>query len=155
MHAFVQVREAMLSASGKLILLAKLLPKLRAEGHRVLLFSQFAIMLTILAEFLSTRGYTFERLDGGVTGDARQAAIDRFCTPGSSTFAFLLSTRAGGVGINLTAADTCILYDSDWNPQVCRMHVHTVICMRTCAHAQADTPSFDSGWTPGPLDPAE
>ena len=52
-----------------------------------------------------------------VTGDARQAAIDRFCRPGSDTFAFLLSTRAGGVGINLTAADTCILFDSDWNPQ--------------------------------------
>ena len=75
-------------------------------------------MLTILAEFLTTRGYTYERLDGGITGDARQAAIDRFCAPGSDTFVFLLSTRAGGVGINLVAADTCILYDSDWNPQV-------------------------------------
>ena len=74
-------------------------------------------MLTILAEFLRSRGYSHERLDGGVTGDARQAAIDRFCRPGSAIFAFLLSTRAGGVGINLVAADTCILFDSDWNPQ--------------------------------------
>ena len=53
-----------------------------------------------------------------MTGDARQAAIDRYCRAGSDIFAFLLSTRAGGVGINLTAADTCILFDSDWNPQV-------------------------------------
>ena len=83
----------------------------------MLLFSQFAIMLAILGEFLDARGFSFERLDGGVTGDARQAAIDRFCAPGSDTFAFLLSTRAGGVGINLTAADTVILFDSDWNPQ--------------------------------------
>ena len=80
-------------------------------------FSQFATMLSILAELLAVRGYSHERLDGSVTGDARQAAIDRFCRPGATTFAFLLSTRAGGVGINLTAADTVIIYDSDWNPQ--------------------------------------
>ena len=60
----------------------------------------------------------YEQLDGSVRGDRRQAAIDRYCKQGSDIFAFLLSTRAGGVGINLTAADTCILYDSDWNPQV-------------------------------------
>ena len=112
-----EAREAMLSASGKLILLDKLLPKLRREGHRVLLFSQFAMMLTLLAEFLSARDYSFEMLHGAITGEHRQAAIDRFCKPGSETFAFLLSTRAGGVGINLTAADTCIIFDSDWNPQ--------------------------------------
>ena len=100
-----------------LILLDKLLPKLKSEGHRVLIFSQFVMVLRLLGEFLTTRGYSFEQLDGSVTGDTRQAAIDRFCKPGSDIFAFLLSTRAGGVGINLTAADTCILYDSDWNPQ--------------------------------------
>ena len=112
-----EAREAMTNASGKLILLDKLLPKLKSEGHRVLIFSQFVMVLQLLGEFLTTRGYSFEQLDGSVTGDTRQAAIDRFCKPGSDIFAFLLSTRAGGVGINLTAADTCILYDSDWNPQ--------------------------------------
>ncbi|KAL1504942.1 hypothetical protein AB1Y20_008709 [Prymnesium parvum] len=112
-----EANAVMLEASGKLVLLDKLLPKLRAEGHRVLIFSQFVIMLHLLADFLSTRSYAFERLDGSVTGDARQAAIDRYCKPGSDCFAFLLSTRAGGVGINLTVADTCIIFDSDWNPQ--------------------------------------
>ena len=112
-----QVREAMLAASGKLVLLDKLLPKLRSEGRRVLIFSQFTMMLALLGEFLDARGFTYVQLDGSVTGDARQAAIDRFCKPGSSIFAFLLSTRAGGVGINLIAADTCIIFDSDWNPQ--------------------------------------
>ena len=61
--------------------------------------------------------FSYERLDGSVTGDKRQAAIDRFCAHNSSTFLFLLGTRAGGVGINLTAADTVIIYDPDWNPQ--------------------------------------
>ena len=61
--------------------------------------------------------YTYERIDGRVRGNLRQAAIDRFCKPDSDRFVFLLCTRAGGLGINLTAADTCIIYDSDWNPQ--------------------------------------
>ena len=83
----------------------------------MLIFSQFRIMLALLDEFLSMRGYSYEQLDGSVTGDSRQAAIDRFCAEGSPTFLFLLGTRAGGVGINLTAADTVIIYDPDWNPQ--------------------------------------
>ena len=64
-----EAREAMLSASGKLILLDKLLPKLRQEGHRVLIFSQFAMMLNLLAEFIHTRGYSYERIDGSITGE--------------------------------------------------------------------------------------
>ena len=71
-------------------------PESKSSRAPLPLYSQFAIMLNILAEFLSTGGYSFERLDGSITGDLRQAAIDRFCKPGSSTFAFLLSTRAGG-----------------------------------------------------------
>ena len=107
--------------SGKLILLDKLLPRLKQEGHRVLLFSQFKIMLDILEDYLKARGMQFERIDGSITGRKRQQAIDRFQAPSSESraapFIMLLSTRAGGVGITLTAADTCIIVDSDWNPQ--------------------------------------
>jgi len=109
--------DSLLKASGKCVLLDKLLPKLKAEGHRVLIFSQMVRVLDLLSDYLRERRYSHERLDGTVRGDLRQAAIDRFCKPGSDTFAFLLSTRAGGLGINLIAADTCIIFDSDWNPQ--------------------------------------
>eukprot|EP00949_MAST-11_sp_MAST-11-sp1_P000467 g467.t1 len=109
--------QRMVDVSGKLVLIDKLLPKLRARKHRVLIFSQFKIMLDILQQYLVGRGYPYERIDGGVHGDLRQLAIDRFCDPDSDSFIFLLSTKAGGVGINLTAADTVIIYDSDWNPQ--------------------------------------
>ena len=105
------------AASGKMVLLDKLLPKLKEEGHRVLLFSQFNNMLTLLSDLLSARGYSHERLDGSLRGNTRAAAIERFNKPGSNIFAFLLSTKAGGIGINLTAADTVIIVDSDWNPQ--------------------------------------
>lgn len=84
---------------------------------QVLIFSQFIGMLDMIQEFLSLRGHRHERLDGRTTANERQKAIDRFNREPTS-FIFLLSTRAGGVGINLTAADTCIIYDSDWNPQV-------------------------------------
>lgn len=107
----------LVSASGKLVLIAKLLPKLRAEGHKVLIFSQFVVMLDILEEWLLHNRYEFERIDGSVHGNQRQGAIDRFMEPDSDRFVFLLSTRAGGLGINLTAADTVIIFDSDWNPQ--------------------------------------
>ena len=73
-------------------------------------------MLDILEDFLEYLGYKFERIDGNVTGPERQQAIDRFNTPNSPHFVFLLSTRAGGLGINLATADTVVIYDSDWNP---------------------------------------
>eukprot|EP01029_Cantina_marsupialis_P031516 TRINITY_DN912_c1_g1_i2.p1 TRINITY_DN912_c1_g1~~TRINITY_DN912_c1_g1_i2.p1 ORF type:complete len:1876 (-),score=622.51 TRINITY_DN912_c1_g1_i2:229-5856(-) len=107
----------LLRCSGKMVLLDKLLPKLRAEGHKVLIFSQFVRMLNLIEELLQHRGYPMERLDGSVRGNERQEAIDRFNDISGNSFAFLLSTRAGGVGINLTAADTVIIFDSDWNPQ--------------------------------------
>lgn len=112
-----QIRELLVTSSGKLILLDKLLPLLQEGGHRVLVFSQFKIMLDILQDYLALRGFKFERIDGNITGNERQAAIDRFCATSSQAFVMLISTRAGGVGINLTAADTVIIYDSDWNPQ--------------------------------------
>ena len=73
--------------------------------------------LDILEDYLICKKYLFERIDGRVRGNLRQAAIDRFSKPDSDRFVFLLCTRAGGLGINLTAADTVIIFDSDWNPQ--------------------------------------
>ena len=111
------VLQSMLDSSGKMVLLDKLLPKLRSQGHKVLVFSQMVRMLDIIQDYLTLKGYSFERIDGGVKINERQAAIDRFSAPGSDRFIFLICTRAGGFGINLTAADTVIIYDSDWNPQ--------------------------------------
>ncbi|KAM7384816.1 hypothetical protein PAMA_011936 [Pampus argenteus] len=103
-------------AAGKLMLLQKMMRKLKDGGHRVLIFSQMTKMLDLLEDFLENEGYKYERIDGGITGGMRQEAIDRFNAPGAQQFAFLLSTRAGGLGINLATADTVIIYDSDWNP---------------------------------------
>jgi chromodomain-helicase-DNA-binding protein 4 len=107
---------AMTKAAGKLELLEKMLRCLKKQGHRVLIFSQMTKMLDILEDFLDGSGYKYERIDGGITGNLRQEAIDRFNAPGAPQFVFLLSTRAGGLGINLATADTVIIYDSDWNP---------------------------------------
>uniref|UniRef100_A0A8C2KIT0 Chromodomain helicase DNA binding protein 4a n=1 Tax=Cyprinus carpio TaxID=7962 RepID=A0A8C2KIT0_CYPCA len=103
-------------ASGKLLLLHKMLRKLKEGGHRVLIFSQMTKMLDLLEDFLENEGYKYERIDGSITGGMRQEAIDRFNAPGAPQFVFLLSTRAGGLGINLATADTVVIYDSDWNP---------------------------------------
>ena len=111
-----RMEENIIPTSGKMVLLDKLLPKLKAEGHKVLIFSQMVRMLDLIGEFCDFRNYTHERLDGRVSGNDRQKGIDRF-NKDKDSFLFLLSTRAGGVGINLTAADTVIIFDSDWNPQ--------------------------------------
>uniref|UniRef100_A0A674DLG3 Chromodomain helicase DNA binding protein 3 n=1 Tax=Salmo trutta TaxID=8032 RepID=A0A674DLG3_SALTR len=103
-------------ASGKLTLLQKMMRKLKDQGHRVLVFSQMTKMLDLLEDFLDFEGYKYERIDGGITGALRQEAIDRFNAPGAPQFCFLLSTRAGGLGINLATADTVVIFDSDWNP---------------------------------------
>ncbi|XP_028452934.1 chromodomain-helicase-DNA-binding protein 4 isoform X5 [Perca flavescens] len=107
---------ALTKAAGKLLLLQKMMRKLKDGGHRVLIFSQMTKMLDLLEDFLENEGYKYERIDGGITGGMRQEAIDRFNAPGAPQFAFLLSTRAGGLGINLATADTVVIYDSDWNP---------------------------------------
>lgn len=104
--------------AGKMVLLDKLLPKLKERDSRVLIFSQMTRLLDILEDYLMYRGYLYCRIDGNTGGEDRDASIDAFNKPGSEKFVFLLSTRAGGLGINLATADIVILYDSDWNPQV-------------------------------------
>ncbi|XP_070207054.1 chromodomain-helicase-DNA-binding protein 4-like isoform X3 [Littorina saxatilis] len=107
---------ALIKACGKLELMSKMLRHIYGTEHRVLIFSQMTRMLDILEDFMEAEGYKYERIDGGVTGSLRQEAIDRFNSKESQAFVFLLSTRAGGLGINLATADTVVIYDSDWNP---------------------------------------
>ncbi|VDK84847.1 unnamed protein product [Litomosoides sigmodontis] len=109
--------QQLLKSSGKLILLDKLLCRLQETGHRVLIFSQMVMMLDIMQEYLQLRRFPSQRLDGSMRSDLRKAALDHFNAPNSPDFCFLLSTRAGGLGINLATADTVIIFDSDWNPQ--------------------------------------
>ena len=90
--------------------------KLLRNSDVMITSSQMTRMLDILEDFLEYLGYQFERIDGNVTGPERQQAIDRFNTPKAPQYIFLLSTRAGGLGINLATADTVVIYDSDWNP---------------------------------------
>ena len=106
--------EHLVENAGKMILLDKLLPRLQKRESRVLIFSQMTRMLDVLEDYMGFRGYSYCRIDGNTQGDDREAAIDAFNAPGSSKFVFLLSTRAGGLGINLATADTVVLYDSDW-----------------------------------------
>ncbi|XP_078168036.1 putative chromatin-remodeling complex ATPase chain [Carex rostrata] len=108
----------LITNAGKMALLDKLLPKLKERDSRVLIFSQMTRLLDILEDYLMYRGYLYCRIDGNTGGEDRDAFIEAFNRPGSEKFVFLLSTRAGGLGINLATADVVILYDSDWNPQV-------------------------------------
>ncbi|XP_045832721.1 ISWI chromatin-remodeling complex ATPase CHR11-like isoform X2 [Trifolium pratense] len=107
----------LITNAGKMVLMDKLLPKLKERDSRVLIFSQMTRLLDILEDYLMFRGYQYCRIDGNTGGDDRDASIEAFNKPGSEKFVFLLSTRAGGLGINLATADVVILYDSDWNPQ--------------------------------------
>ena len=112
------IDEGIVTTSGKMIVLDKLLQKLKSEGRKVLIFSQFTSMLHVLQDFLNLRGYKFLRLDGSTSVARRRYEIACFQNPKSDLLAYLISTRAGGLGINLTAADTVVLYDSDWNPAI-------------------------------------
>lgn len=107
--------QELIPQAGKLKELDKLLPQLKTDGHRVLIFSQFTMVLDVLEEYLAIRGQTFLRLDGSTPVTERQSLINQY-TQDPSIFIFLLSTRAGGLGINLTAADTVIIHDIDFNP---------------------------------------
>ncbi|KAK4501861.1 hypothetical protein PRZ48_007670 [Zasmidium cellare] len=102
--------------AGKFELLDRILPKFKATGHRVLLFFQMTQIMNIMEDFLRFRGIKYLRLDGSTKADDRSDLLKEFNAPGSEYFCFLLSTRAGGLGLNLQTADTVIIYDSDWNP---------------------------------------
>jgi len=99
----------LIDASSKFQLLEIMLPKLRERGHRVLLFSQFLNQLDLVEDFLTGLDLPYQRLDGSIGSLEKQKRIDAFNAPNSPLFAFLLSTRAGGVGINLATADTVII----------------------------------------------
>ncbi|KAJ2932680.1 hypothetical protein H1R20_g4415, partial [Candolleomyces eurysporus] len=111
-----ETHDKLIYASAKFRLLKSLLPKLKARGHRVLLFSQFVLALDIIEDFLRGEGFKFLRLDGNTKGTERQKCMDEYNKPDSEYFIFLLTTRAGGVGINLFSADTVIIFDPDFNP---------------------------------------
>ncbi|XP_022955377.1 chromatin structure-remodeling complex protein SYD-like isoform X1 [Cucurbita moschata] len=103
---------------GKLEMLDRILPKLKATDHRVLFFSTMTRLLDVMEEYLHWKQYRYLRLDGHTSGGDRGALIESFNQQNSPYFIFLLSIRAGGVGVNLQAADTVIIFDTDWNPQV-------------------------------------
>ncbi|KAI0721210.1 P-loop containing nucleoside triphosphate hydrolase protein [Fomitopsis betulina] len=109
--------EHIIENSGKLVILDKLLNNMKAKGSRVLIFSQMSRMLDILEDYCVFRRYKYCRIDGSTAHEDRILAIDEYNKPDSEKFIFLLTTRAGGLGINLTTADIVVLYDSDWNPQ--------------------------------------
>ncbi|KAF4732973.1 hypothetical protein FOZ62_015377, partial [Perkinsus olseni] len=111
------IDESLIRICGKMMALDGILPKLRATGHRVLIFSQMTKLLNILELYLTFRNFRYLRLDGSTGADDRERRIELFNSPNSNYFAFILSTRAGGLGINLQTADTVIIFDSDWNPQ--------------------------------------
>ena len=103
---------------AKIEVLDRILLKLKASGHRVLIFCTMTRLLDVLETYLEWRGLGYLRLDGSTSSNDRGALVDSFNAPDSPAFAFLLSVRAGGVGLNLQAADTVIFYDTDWNPQM-------------------------------------
>jgi ATP-dependent helicase STH1/SNF2 len=102
--------------AGKFELLDRVLPKFKASGHRVLMFFQMTQIMNIMEDFLRLRGFKYLRLDGSTKSDDRSDLLKQFNALNSEYFCFLLSTRAGGLGLNLQTADTVIIYDSDWNP---------------------------------------
>lgn len=109
--------EHLIFNSGKMLILDKILTKMQEQGSRVLIFSQMSRVLDILEDYCVFRAHKYCRIDGSTAHEDRIAAIDNYNAPGSEKFIFLLTTRAGGLGINLTSADIVVLYDSDWNPQ--------------------------------------
>lgn len=109
--------EHLIDNAGKMVMLDKILTRMKGQGSRVLIFSQMSRVLDILEDYCVFRDHKYCRIDGSTAHEDRIAGIDEYNRPGSEKFVFLLTTRAGGLGINLTSADIVILFDSDWNPQ--------------------------------------
>ena len=109
--------EHIVNNAGKMLVLDKLLPKLQEQGSRVLIFTQMTRILDILEDYCWFRGHKYCRIDGQTAHELRDEQIQAYNAPNSEKFIFMLSTRAGGLGINLYTADIVIIYDSDWNPQ--------------------------------------
>ncbi len=110
--------EHIITSSGKMMFLDKLLKKMFQEKNQCLIFSGFTSMLDILEDYCIFRKYNYCRLDGNTDLDERERFIEQFTQPNSEKFIFLISTRAGGLGLNLMTANIVVLYDSDWNPQI-------------------------------------
>lgn len=110
--------EHLVTNSGKMMFLDKLLIKASAQKEQVLIFSGFTSMLDIMEDYLMMRKYGYCRIDGSMDLADREQGINDFSAPNSDKLVFLISTRAGGLGINLATANHVVLYDSDWNPQI-------------------------------------
>ena len=107
------MNDLLIRSSGKVALLDRMLPKLKAAGHRILMFTQMTQVMTILEDYFAYRGYLSLRLDGSTPADEREKRMYRFNSPDSPYFIFLLSTRAGGLGLNLTAVrSNCLSFSS-------------------------------------------
>jgi SNF2 family DNA or RNA helicase len=130
LSSFFPDRKLVQFDAGKLQTLAELLRELKRGGHRALVFTQMSKMLDILETFLNLNGHTYLRLDGSTSVERRQRLMDRFNSD-PKVFCFILSTRSGGLGINLTGADSVIFYDQDWNPAMYALscHVSFPYCM--------------------------
>lgn len=115
-HPLNETNDYIWRIAGKFELLDRILPKFKETGHKVLLFFQMTQIMNIMEDFLHFRGMNYMRLDGGTRSDERTVLLKAFNDPNSECFCFLLSTRAGGLGLNLQTADTVIIFDSDWNP---------------------------------------
>ena len=113
----LRIDENLIKNSGKMMLLDQLVPELIRRGHRLLIFSQMTSMLDIIEDYLNMRSVEFCRIDGSTSQPEREVQMKKF-KESTQIPVFLLSTRAGGLGINLTSADTVIFFDSDWNPQM-------------------------------------
>jgi len=116
MESYYQNHDYLVKTSGKVELVDRILPKLQRAGHRVLMFTQMVEMIKIMTDYFTMAGLKHMVLDGGTDADKRGADVEEFNNPDSDVFIFILSTRAGGLGLNLQSADTVIIFDSDWNP---------------------------------------
>jgi len=108
--------ESLVERCGKFEVLAKILPLWFSQGHRVLIFSQWKKTLNLIQQFITEMGWNMMRMDGSTNIASRQSMVDRFNSD-TSIFGMLMTTRTGGVGLNLIGANRIVLYDPDWNPQ--------------------------------------